>query len=587
MLLTPEQRAAVVEDGHVCLVSCPGSGKTRVIIAKLLRCIEDVRGTARRVACITHTNAGAEEIESRLRRTSFSGEDDFYEVSTIHSFALQNVFRPFHTKLSTFARGFTLLTSDHEAFQFKRAELMSKYQIRPFNAEQFDGIYRMPDGTVFAPEGIPFLAAEEWSRWLDSSSFTTLGDLVYHSCVILDRFSFIASALASRFAWLLVDEFQDSSPGQIHLFKAIWTFQRTKFFCVGDPNQSIYGFAGASPDLLHSFAAHVSAKTAHRLTGNFRSSQLIVETAERLCPNTPSMKAVGLYKGYSVAPTSRSVSSPIEGILNHFLPAVECLNVPFGKVAILAPWWLSLFHLARGLRAKGYPVIGPGARPYKRSLLYSHLAEPLGAYLESPEPEIAFAVQKALFFLLTQLTSEPRRDIFSYPGRVLTCKVLQESAKARQRTSKAVDWLRDSAKAITAVLLESGFLPMSHKEAVIDSAEGMIADIMEREKWEQLTVEELGIFARPTECIQLMTIHRSKGREFEAVALIDALDDRIPHFSVKNIADLNLRKARYDESRRLAYVAATRAMRVLMLFWDTSDYRNRPSPFIQEMGLLE
>ncbi|BDC49801.1 hypothetical protein F183_A21170 [Bryobacterales bacterium F-183] len=115
----------------------------------------------------------------------------------------------------------------------------------------------------------------------------------------------------------------------------------------------------------------------------------------------------------------------------------------------------------------------------------------------------------------------------------------------------------------------------------------MIADIMERDNWAELTVEDLGIFARPTECIQLMTIHRSKGREFEAVAVVDAQDGRLPHFSVNNITDPVLRQARYDESRRLAYVAATRAMRVLMLFWDTSDHRNRPSPFIQEMGLLE
>lgn len=576
-----------MENGHVCLVSCPGSGKTRVIISKLLRCIEDVRNTARRVACITHTNAGAEEIESRLRRTAFSGEDEFYEVSTIHAFALQNIYRPFHKRLPLFASGFTLLTSDDELFQLKRAELMLRYQIRAFNADQFDGIYRMPDSSVFVPDGIPLSAGEEWCRWLDDSAFTTLGDLVYHSCLILDRFPFIASALASRFAWLLVDEFQDSSAGQIHLFKAICAFQRTKFFCVGDPNQSIYGFAGASPDLLREFALHVGANTTHSLTGNFRSSQLIVEAAERLCPTTPSMQAVGEYRAFQIAPKSQVVANLLDGVVNHFLPEVAALDVPFGKVAILAPWWLSLFHLARGLRSHGFPVIGPGARPYKRSLLFSHLAEPLGAYLESPEPEIAFAVQKALFFVLTQLTNEPRREIFSYSGRVLVCEILQESFRAKTRTSLAVDWLRVAASSISSLLAESRILGAAHHRSLIESAEGMIADIMERDNWAELTVEDLGIFARPTECIQLMTIHRSKGREFEAVAVVDAQDGRLPHFSVNNITDPVLRQARYDESRRLAYVAATRAMRVLMLFWDTSDHRNRPSPFIQEMGLLE
>ncbi len=585
MLLTPEQRGAVIDNGHVCLVSCPGSGKTRVIVAKLLRCIEEVRGSARRVACITHTNAGADEIDSRLRRTAFSGEDEFYEVSTIHSFALQNIFRPFHRRLAAFVNGFALLISDDEAFQVKRAELMLKYQIKTFYAEQFDGIYRMPNGTVFVPEGIPFLAGEEWCRWLDASAFTTLGDLVYHSCLILDRYAFIASALSSRMSWLLVDEFQDSSLGQIHLFKAIFRFGRTKFFCVGDPNQSIYGFSGASPDLLNDFAAHVSATTKHRLTGNFRSSQLIVNIAERLCPTAPPMQAVGSYKDYSVPPGSPAVANPLDGIVNYFLPAVASLGVPYGKVAILAPWWLSLFHLARGLRAQGLPVIGPGARPYKRTHLFSHLAEPLGAYLESPEPEIALAAQRAVFFVLANLTSEPSRDVFSYVGRTVVCKVLRAAADAKHQSPLAVGWLRISASTITDVLLEAGFLPLTHRDALKDSAENMIADIMERDPSGLLTVEDLGIFARPTECIQLMTIHKSKGREFEAVALIDAHDGRIPHFSVKDIPDPELRTARYDESRRLTYVAATRAMRVLMIFTDTSNHRNQPTPFLREMGL--
>lgn len=585
MLLTPEQRDAVREDGHVCLVSCPGSGKTRVIVAKLLRCIEEVRGTARRVACITHTNAGADEIDSRLKRAAFSGEDQFYDVSTIHSFALQNIFRPFHRRLASFKNGFVLLTSDDERFHIKRAELMKKYQLRAFLADRFDGIQRNPDGSVAAPEGIPAPAGVEWCEWLDASAFTSLGDLVYHSCCILDAFPFVASALASRFAWLLVDEFQDSSQGQVHLFKAIFDYGRSKFFCVGDPNQSIFGFAGASPDLLNEFATHVSATTKHRLTGNFRSSQLIVDVAEKLCPSTPAMTAVGKYGNFGVPPTSPVANNPLEGILNSFLPAVTALGVPFGKVAILAPAWPSLFHLARSLRAHGLPVIGPGARPYKRTHIFSHLAEPLGAFIESPEPDIALAAQRALFFVITNLTNEPRWDVFSYSGRTVVCKVLQAAASAKSRSSLAVDWLRFAAIGITNVLLDAGFLPEASKNAIIDSAENMIADITERDTEGTLTVEELGIFARPNECVQLMTIHKSKGREFEAVAVIEAHDGNIPHFSVKQIQEHQVRQARYDEARRVTYVAATRAMRVLMIFTDTSDNRNQPTPFLFEMGL--
>src|ERR1700683_4518042 len=130
MRLTPEQRDAVSQHGHVCLVSCPGSGKTRVIIAKLLQCIDSVRDSTRRIACITHTNAAADEIDYRLRENSFSDDELYYEISTIHSFALQNILRPFHHLLPEFRAGFTILTSDLEAYSVKAHELMERYELQ-------------------------------------------------------------------------------------------------------------------------------------------------------------------------------------------------------------------------------------------------------------------------------------------------------------------------------------------------------------------------------------------------------------------------------------------------------------------------
>jgi DNA helicase-2/ATP-dependent DNA helicase PcrA len=117
------------------------------------------------------------------------------------------------------------------------------------------------------------------------------------------------------------------------------------------------------------------------------------------------------------------------------------------------------------------------------------------------------------------------------------------------------------------------------------SAAEMVEDIQGREGWNRLMIQDLGIFARPGDCIQLLTVHKAKGREFEAVAVIDAHDGRIPHFSISRITDEVERQAQYDESRRVVYVASTRAMRLLMFFSDRTDYRNRPTPFLAEMGL--
>jgi DNA helicase II / ATP-dependent DNA helicase PcrA len=585
MRLTDEQRAAVAEPGHVCLVSCPGSGKTRVIVAKLLHCIESVRDTTRRIACITHTNAAADEIETRLRETCFGDEALYYEVATIHGFALQNILRPFHHLLPELRNGFTILASDAEVYSEKAKELIRQYDLGGFAYDEFERIQRGPDGNPSQVGALPADVQNEWSAWLDENAYVTLNEIVYHAGRLVSSYDHIASALASRFAWLLVDEFQDSSPGQILILKEIHKYDRTTFFCVGDPNQSIYRFAGASPELLIEFAAHIHANTEHRLTGNFRSSAHICAHAERLCVSDPPMRAVGEYAAYPIAPTHQTVANPADGIFNHFLPAARELGVPLGEVAIFAAWWVSLFKLAKELRKQNIPAIGPGARPYKRTHLIAHLVEPIGAYLESPESEVAIAVQRALFLLIANLTDHAPYSVFEFRGHVVICKLLAEAAAARNTSDYAIDWIIDAAARFSRVLVEAEMLSSDGAVALQESAAEMVADIRDREGGDTLTVEELGIFARPNHCIQLLTVHKAKGREFEAVAIIEAHDGRFPHFSIRNVTDEDEREAQYDESRRVVYVATTRAKRVLMFFSDTSDYRNRPTPFLEEMGL--
>lgn len=585
MHLSDEQRRAVDQLGHVCLVSCPGSGKTRVIIAKLLRCIESVKDTTRRIACITHTNAAADEIEFRLRENSFSDDDRYYNVSTIHGFALQNILTPFHHLLQEFQDGFTILTADMEEYFTKTKELMDRYQLDEFVFEEFERIQRAPGGGPSQSGGLPSDLQLEWFVWLDDNGYITLNEIVYHSGRLVSTYPHIASALSSHYAWILVDEFQDSSAGQILILKEIHEYSRTTFFCVGDPNQSIYRFSGASPELLKEFATHIGANTDHRLTGNFRSSTPICVHAQRLCPSNQPMTAVGEHADCPTLPKHQTVDNPLTGIVDHFLPAVKAANIQLGKVTILASWWGSLFKLARELRRLGIPAIGPGARPYKRSHLIAPLVEAVGAYLETPDSEIALAVQRALFVLISNIHDYGQYSVFDFKGRIAVCRLFSEAADEKRTSLIAVDWIVKVAHLFSKILIESEILTSEGATVLLESATQMADDIRSRDGGNRLTIEDLAIFARPANCIQLLTVHKAKGREFDAVAIIEANDGRFPHFSINKIVDDRERQAQIDESRRVVYVATTRAKRLLMFFSDTTHRKNRPTPFLEEMGL--
>lgn len=498
---------------------------------------------------------------------------------------MQNILRPFHHLLPELRNGFTILTPDADAYSEKAKELIRNYDLRAFAFDEFERIQRAPDGNPSQVETLPADLQHEWCAWLDQNAYVTLNEIVYHAGRLVSSYPHIASALASRFAWILVDEFQDSSPGQILILKEIHKYGRTTFFCVGDPNQSIYRFAGASPELLIEFAAHIHANTDHRLTGNFRSSANICAHAERLCASDPPMRAVGEHADCRIVPAHQTVANPAEGIFDHFFPAVRELGVPLGKVAIMASWWVSLFNLARELRRQNIPAVGPGARPYKRSHLIAQLVEPIGAYLESPESEIAIAVQRALFVLIANLTDHAPYSVFDFRGRVVVCKLLAEAAAARNTSAYAIDWIADAAERFSRVLVDAEMLSPDDARVLRESAAQMVTDIRGREGGDTLTIEDMGIFARPKHCIQLLTVHKAKGREFEAVAVIEAHDGRFPHFSIYRLTDDAEREAQYDESRRVVYVATTRAKRILMFFSDTADHRNRPTPFLAEMDL--
>jgi DNA helicase-2/ATP-dependent DNA helicase PcrA len=414
---------------------------------------------------------------------------------------------------------------------------------------------------------------------MDENALVTFCDMVYHTIRLVDAAPEIARGLASHFAWLLIDEFQDTTATQTDLFKAIAGHRRTKFFLVGDPNQSIMSFAGGHPGLMDDFATFLAAKRDVRLVGNYRCSNRIIAHAERLCPLDPPMKALGEHAAFPAEPELIHVSSVTQAVFEHFIPAVETLGIPLGKAAVLAPWWITLLVAARDLRQRGVAMIGPGARPYKRSRDLAHFAEHACAYSEESSPSIASGAQRALFLMLLNITGSAEWRVYSYDGRKTLFRLLTVAKDIRHEFEGAVNWLRAAAQAFADILVDAELLPSDKREVLPASAESMVED-MRRNKVDlrNLAVNDLGLYARPSDCLNLMTLHSAKGREFDAVAIVDLHDGKVPDFRAKTVAE----KA---EARRLVYVGITRARKLLMYFTDSSDDRNRPSPLLGDGGL--
>ena len=580
MKLTDSQSKAVKHDDNTIVVACPGSGKTRCLVAKLLHGINEVRGSARKIACITYTNAAVHEIETRLRTYGSSGDENYCEVSTIHAFCLNNIMRFFHWRLAEYKDGFKIIPPECDIYQEIVKKVCLKYGLDFSKVKDlFELLNRQPDGKPICSYPLIQNTALEFWKLLENEEFIDFPNIVYFSLKLLENHSSISRALSSKYAWILVDEFQDTSALQVEILKCIAKEGKSKFFLVGDSYQSIYGFAGARPDLMDEFARHIKAKSDFPLLGNFRSSSSIIGHAEKLFPRKPPMYPSGKNKQIKEKPVYVHSNNAFNAITDYFLPALNDMGIDYGESAILAPWWIKLLHIGRKLREYGIPIVGPGARPYKRSHMFARLAEQVCYYITEPDNKIIPRIEKELFLMIANLEGKTNYSVFSYQGRKTVFKLTRIGEQLLDENESGIDWLNSAAQEFTKILVSDEWIAYSSSSLIVESVQDMEADMIKnRVDVLNLTVHDLGLFANTDKNMKLLTMHKAKGREFQAVALVDVHDGKIPDYRASTQQEIN-------ESKRLLYVSITRARRYLLYITDSEDWRNQASRFLLNRGL--
>ncbi|MCX6843950.1 MAG: ATP-dependent helicase [candidate division WOR-3 bacterium] len=540
------------------------------------RSVADVRDTTRRIACIAYMNAAVDEARHRMSALTGRDETDaLVEVGTIHSFCLQNILAPNYWRCAHLAKGFRVLPTTSGEYEALVDRIRTEHGLDRRSIADFE---RLERGRPL-PEWITSAAADAYWAYLAANSYVDFNDILYLSDSILRTHTVVSRGLAAKYAWVLVDEFHDTSDHQVEILRAIAGHGWTRFFIVGDPLQSIMGFAGGKPELMADFGSEIQADDSIRLTGNYRSSSRLVALAESIQPRTPSMVAVGETRCCEHDPVWIHTQRLTDAMDEHFLPAIKDNVTPLGKCAVLATNFFILYDIGRHLRSVGVPIVGPGARPYHRA---DHLIAPVAEELAT-----CTVVRDAKQFRLVRYrlmdmvincnpTHAPRFTSFESQVATARCMRLAEQLSADQPL--ALPFLLLLARGVATILREHELLSEDSAKMVAQSGASMGEDIRSRRdiNAQGLTTHELGVFAHGDTSMKLLTIHRAKGREFDAVAMVRLHDGLIPY---RNPPPGSPEEA---ESRRLFYVGVTRAKRILMLFTDGDDRRNVPSRFLTE-----
>src|SRR5216110_1313720 len=276
----PQQRLAIEAPlGPILVVAGPGAGKTFCLIARINHLI-NTRGLApERICAVTFTNRAAEEIAVRLKHTLGDRAEEVTR-GTIHALCLALLRE--HAEAAGLRKGFGVADEQYQKVILGRLHVPLEQRgslLNRFSRHRVQD-YRLTDDDA--------RLYREYAVWLAHRNMLDFDDLVVKAEELVRTHGDIADAIAARWDYLLVDEFQDVNPVQYDLLKRL-AAPHGNFFAVGDDEQSIFTWTGADPYVLVRFSRDYEIDRPIVLDKNCRCSRQIFETARRVLAQNPQL----------------------------------------------------------------------------------------------------------------------------------------------------------------------------------------------------------------------------------------------------------------------------------------------------------
>src|SRR5216117_1839012 len=276
----PQQRLAIEAPlGPVLVVAGPGAGKTFCLIARINHLIATLGIAPERICAVTFTNRAAEEIAVRLKHTLRDRADGIAR-GTIHALCLALLRQ--YTEAAGLRQGFGVADEQYQKVILGRLHVPLEQRGPLLN--RF-GRHRVQAYELTADDARLY---REYTGWLAQRNMLDFDDLVTHAATLMRTRGDVGDAIAARWDYLLVDEFQDVNAVQYDLLKRL-AEPHGNFFAVGDDEQSIFTWTGADPYVLVRFGRDYGIDRPIVLDKNCRCSRQIFETARRVLAHNPQL----------------------------------------------------------------------------------------------------------------------------------------------------------------------------------------------------------------------------------------------------------------------------------------------------------
>ncbi|MCH8143904.1 MAG: UvrD-helicase domain-containing protein [Gemmatimonadetes bacterium] len=277
--LAAQRRAIESGMGPVLVIAGPGAGKTFCLIGRVVHLITKEAMPPERICAVTFTNKAAEEIAARLKHTLGPRAENVTR-GTLHSLCV-TILRE-HGESIGLARGFGIADESYQQSVLRRIGVYSR---RRFSLLTLFGRHRLQHHPLSAEDETVFL---RYNAILTRRNMLDFDGIIARTAELLEKHREIARLVASRWDYVLVDEFQDLNPAQYFILKQL-VRDHGNFFAVGDEEQSIFSWTGADPEILVRFQDEFDILEPIVLDRNRRCSRQIFEVARALVAQNPTL----------------------------------------------------------------------------------------------------------------------------------------------------------------------------------------------------------------------------------------------------------------------------------------------------------
>jgi ATP-dependent DNA helicase Rep len=622
--LNLEQLTAVKHiAGPLLVLAGAGSGKTKVIIAKIAYLIQHCGIKANKIYAVTFTNKAAREMTSRIK-AELGTEARQIRISTFHTFGYNFIKREY--KKLGFKSNISLYDEEdscrliqditHIEDKEKLFELHKKITSFKSQAIMLDNV------ASYALDPSLISLYQEYQRILQSYNAVDFDDLIYLPIKLLQSCNATLEFWQNQVQYLLVDEYQDTNQAQYQLVKLLARLSG-KLTVVGDDHQSIYSWRGAAPENLKLLQEDFINLKIIKLEQNYRSTGNILNAANNLIAHNNNLFEKNLWSASGAGELIEIITAKNEE--DEALQVTALINqhkflqqTNFADYAILYRSNYQARNFEKALRELQIPYQISGAT----SMFATTEIKDFLAYLKilvNPDDNMAFL----------RIINTPKREIgpvtvekLSNYAKMRECSLfhacfefglsqhLPENALMKLRgfadwINLQIDNLARGAEVIPliheilqVIKYETWLIETSNSE---NSASKRYENVQDCIKWLGRIIEEenatlaqalnkillIDMLAQqnennPYNSVQLMTIHAAKGLEFKYVYLTGLNEEILPH--------QNSLESGIEEERRLCYVAITRAQKSLTisLIQQRTKFKEiitlEPSRFLQELG---